>query len=393
VVGCRKHADLDFRDLAVALHHDFHVGLDDGLAQLAEFLDVLFANDGAILLLGYAELLEQRADGKECAQKSVALHAQLQVSAVGGFFCDFKTGKREDANFLVDDLLARPERQLPPGLLALLIGLPYQRAALGHAVERVGVGEGFGVTTQNHSHVAQIAVDADAVFGRDHEIGGGRALFLGAVLGIGADVDDFFGIAQRVLEAVALVDQIVEVAKDGAQIFAGGDGAPSTDGVEADGYCTFGQQRRGLVADDRVGVVDAEDEKGNAVRSCLAVLAGAAGGGKLERADDVLGTEVARAEAVRAAVDLGNLGERNRRQTFDRLNSFGKRGANVAAQRIVAGKSFVGALQNDDILFPLERGHDGGFREGANHVDVDGADACTAGFTQVVDGSLDVFSG
>ena len=183
-----------------ALHHDFHVGFDDGFAELAEFLDVLLADDVAILLLGDAELLEQVADGEEGAEEGVALHAQLQIAAVGGFFGDGKAGQREDANVFVDDLLARPEGQLLPGLLAFLIGLPDQAAAFGHAVERVGVGEGLGVAAKNHGHVAQIAVDADAVFGGDHEVAGRRALLLRAVLGIGADVDDFLGIAELVLD-------------------------------------------------------------------------------------------------------------------------------------------------------------------------------------------------
>ena len=67
-----------------------------------------------------------------------------------------------------------------------------------HAVERVGVGEGLGIAAENDGDVAQVAVDADALLGGDHEVAGGRALFLRAVLGIGADVDDFLGIAELV---------------------------------------------------------------------------------------------------------------------------------------------------------------------------------------------------
>ncbi len=122
----------------------------------------------------------------------------MQIAAVGGLFGDGEAGQREDANVLLDDLLARPEGQTLPGLLAFFIGLPDQAAALGHAVERVGVGEGLGIAAENDGHVAQIAVDADAVFGGDHEVAGGRALLLGAVLGVGADVDDFLGIAEVV---------------------------------------------------------------------------------------------------------------------------------------------------------------------------------------------------
>jgi hypothetical protein len=361
--------------------------------SLPNLLDILLANHGAILLLRDAEFLEQRADAEERAEKCIALHAQLQVAAVGGFFRNFKTGQREDANLLVDDLLARPERQLFPGLLALLIGLPDQRAAFGHAVEGISVREGLGVATENHRHVAQIAVDADAVLGGDHEVRGRRALLLGAVLGIGADVDDFLGIAEGVVLSVTLIDQIVEVAQDGAQVFAGGDGAPAADGVEAHGDRALGQQRRSFVADDCVRVVDAEDKEAHAVGGVLAVFAGAVGGGEFIRANDVLGAKVARAEAVTAAVDLRDFGERNCGQAGDRLNSLGKRGANVAAQRIVAGEGLIRALQDDDVLLALERGHDGGFREGANHVDVDGADAGVARLAQVIDSGLDVFSG
>ncbi len=176
-----------------ALHHDFHVGGDDGIAELAEFFDVLLVDDVAVLLLGDAELLEQIADGEEAAEEGVALHAELQVAAVGGLFGDGEAGEGEDANVFIDDLLARPEGQTLPGLFAFLVGLPKEAAAFGHAVERVGVGEGLGVATENNGDVAQIAVHADALFGGDHEVAGGRALLLRAVLGIGADVDDFLG--------------------------------------------------------------------------------------------------------------------------------------------------------------------------------------------------------
>jgi hypothetical protein len=78
--------------------------------------------------------------------------------------------------------------------------------------------------------------------------------------------------------------------------------------VEADGYSAFRKERGSLAAEDRVGMVDAENEEADAIGCGLAVGACAACGGKFKRSDDVLGTEVARAEAVAAAVDLGNLG-------------------------------------------------------------------------------------
>ena len=223
--------------------------LHDRFAELAELLHVLLVHDVAVLLLRDAELLQHGADGEERAEEGVALHAELQVAAVGGLAGDFEAGQREDANLLVDDLLARPEGQVLPRALAFGIRLPDQAAAFLHAVERIGVGEGLGIAAENDGHVAQIAVDANAVLGGDHEVAGGRALLLRAVLGIGADVNHFLGIAHVVDQAVALVEQIVQVAEDGAEVLAGGDGAPSADGVEADRDRAFGQQRRRFVAD------------------------------------------------------------------------------------------------------------------------------------------------
>ncbi len=272
--------------------------------SLPNFLTYCLQHDVAVLLLRDAELLQQAADREECAEEGIALHAQLQIGAVGGLARDFKAGQREDANVLVDDLLARPQRQVLPRALAFGVRLPDEASALLDAVERIGVGEGLGIAAENDGHVAQIAVDANAVLGGDHEVAGRRALLFRTVLGVGADVNDFLGIAEVVGQAVALEEQIVEVAEDGAEVLAGGDGAPSADGVEADRDCALGQQRRRFVADDRVGMIDAEDEEADAVGGGLAVFAGAAGGGELVCADDVLGAEVARAEAVAAAEDV-----------------------------------------------------------------------------------------
>ena len=91
----------------------------------------------------------------------------------------------------------------------------------------------------------------------------------------------------------------------------------------------------------------------------------------------MLGAEVARAEAVAAADRCAALRPASicgqaRRVPCDGL---GERGANVAAQRVVAGQRFVGALEDDDVLLALERCNDGRLGEGADDVDVDGADA------------------
>ena len=77
----------------------------------------------------------------------------------------------------------------------------------------------------------------------------------------------------------------------------------------------------------------------------LAVLAGAARGGELVGADDVLGAEVARAEAVAAAEDAAALRSSviaGRPSAAGRpavVNGLRERGADVAAERVVAGQS------------------------------------------------------
>ena len=155
---------------------------------------------------------------------------------------DSETRQRKDANFLFDDLLARPERQPLPGLLAFLVRLPDQAAALGHSIQRIGVGECLGIAAEHHVHVAQVAVHADSFRRGDHEVRGRRAFLFRAVFRIGADVNDFLGIAKFVHDFVAFVEQIVQVAKDRAKIFSGRDGAPPSDGMEAHGNRALGQQ-------------------------------------------------------------------------------------------------------------------------------------------------------
>jgi hypothetical protein len=197
-IGRGERADLDLLHLLEALGHDFHVGLHDGVAELAELLHVLLVDDFAILLLRDAELWSRLLTAKNAPRKALPCMRSCRSPRSVALLGDGEAGQREDANVFIDDLLARPDGQPLPGLLAFLVRLPDQAAALLHAVERVGVGEGLGIAAENDGDVAQIAVDADAVFGGDHEVAGGRALLLGAVLGIGADVDDFLGIAEVV---------------------------------------------------------------------------------------------------------------------------------------------------------------------------------------------------
>ena len=204
------------------------------------------------------------------------------------------------------------------------------------------------------------------------------------------------GLPRSSTQAVALVEKIVEVADDCAEILAGGDCAPSADGVEAHSNRAFGKQGGCFVTDDGVGMVDAEDEEGDAVAGALAIFAGAVGGGELVCANDVLGAEVARAKAVGAAKMCGtSFMARAGRPSDGRmafvLNGLGESGADVAAKGIVAGQGFVGALEDDDVLLALEGGDDGGLGEGANDVDMNRADFDAASLAQVVDRGFDIF--
>ena len=312
-VGGAELAHPDLAHLLEALEHDLHVGVDHRLPQPAELLLVLPVDDLAVVLLVDAELGEHRRDREEGAQEGVALHAQLEVGAVGGLAGDPEAAQGEDADLLVEDLLAGPGGQPLPGLVALFLGLPDEGAALGHAVERVRVGEGLGVAAEDHGDVAQVAVHPDALGGHHQEVGGGGALLLRAVLGVRADVDDLAGPAQVVHHLVALGHVVVELADDRAQVLAGGDGAPAADGVEAHRDGALGQQRRRVGRLHFVGVIHAQDHEGGPVRSALPVLALAGPRGVLVGADDVLGPEVAGAQAVDAVEEPGHLRGRDLR--------------------------------------------------------------------------------
>ena len=122
----------------------------------------------------------------------------LTVAAVRCLAGDVEAGQREHADLLLDDLAARPDGQALPRLFAGLVRLPHEAPAFGHPIEGVGVGEGLRVAAEDDIDVAEIAVDADAIGGGDHEVGRRRALLLRAVLRIGADVDDFLGVAEVV---------------------------------------------------------------------------------------------------------------------------------------------------------------------------------------------------
>ena len=177
-VGRLELANRDLHDAREALRHDLHVRGHDRVAQPPELLHILLVDNVVELLLRDAELLEERRHGEERPEERVALHTELQVAAVGRFPRDLEPRQGENADLLLDDVLARPDRQPFPGVLALLVGLPDERSPLGHAVERVAVGEGFGIAAEDDVGVAEVAVDANTFRCADHEVRGGSALLL-----------------------------------------------------------------------------------------------------------------------------------------------------------------------------------------------------------------------
>ena len=82
-------------DERAALGHDLHVGVDNCLTELAEFFDVLGADHLFEMVFGDVEVLEKRRDLEERAEEAVALHAQLKIGPVGGFFSDIESGSKD----------------------------------------------------------------------------------------------------------------------------------------------------------------------------------------------------------------------------------------------------------------------------------------------------------
>src|SRR4030095_6102675 len=103
-----ERADIDFANALETLSHDFHVRGHDPLAQAAEFFDVLLVDHLTELVPADLEFIQQRRDREKRAEERIALHTQLQVGAIGGIARNLETWKREDADLLFDDLLARP---------------------------------------------------------------------------------------------------------------------------------------------------------------------------------------------------------------------------------------------------------------------------------------------
>jgi len=111
-------------------------------------------------------------------------------------------------------------------------------------------------------------------------------------------MDDFLGIPQLVGDAIALVQEVVEISDDGAEVLAGRDGTPSTDRVEANGDGLVGQQRRRLVGFHLVGMIDPQHHERRTIVGSFAVISRACSCRELVGAQNVLRTEVARPQTV-----------------------------------------------------------------------------------------------
>ena len=74
-------------------------------------------------------------------------------------------------------------------------------------------------------------------------------------------MDDLRGIPEFVDDLIAIVEQVVQVSDNRAQVLAGRDRAPAADGVEADRDVALGEQGGGVFRRHLVRVIDTEDEE------------------------------------------------------------------------------------------------------------------------------------
>src|ERR1043166_3767514 len=166
--------------------------------------------------------------------------------------------------------------------------------------------------------------------------------------------------------------------------------------MEPDGDGFVREQGGRVFGNDGIWVIDADGEVSGAIGSSLAIFAAGLADGELVSAEDMLGTEIAGADAVGTAEEArGFLGSHFRNFTMETESfvGFAESDADVARERVVAGETFIGAFQDDDTAFSAESVDDGGFREGADDVNVDGADFGVALFAEIIAGGIDVFGG
>ena len=234
----------------------------------------------------------------------------------GGFARDVEAGQDEDADVVFLHELPVLRRNALPGGFGRVAGFPDEAAALLDAFERVGVRERLRIAAQHHVHVIQLAVHLDPL-GRDGEIIiGRRALLFRAVFRVGHDEQLFLERAVRVV----------------ASAFCSEMNSPKSPMIEPrflpvvimpqppmewnrTAMAPVGQQRRRVLADDGVGMIDAEDEDTfRRRRRRLPSLRRGLAGGEFVGAERVLGPEIARTDAVGAAEEARRFVGRERGQ-------------------------------------------------------------------------------
>ena len=256
--------------------------------------------------------------------------------------------------------------------------------------------KGLGVATKNDIHMPQVTIDPDSFGGNHQEIGRWRALFLRAVFGVGANVDNLAATAIFVFYIFALRDKGADLSNDLGKVLAGCDHSPTADGVQAHGNRLVRQQGRRLLGTHLVGVVDSEREERLAVFGSLAILALNRPGGIFVAANDRLGAEVARSEPVDAREDPRHIFRRDGvnvgvRVTGAVLERLGQGGSNVTRKRIVPGHRLIRSLNNDHVLLAGKSTNNVRLRERPQNVDMDGSNSSAAGRPQVVYRGLDIF--
>ena len=244
--------------------------------------------------------------------------------------------------------------------------------------------------------MVQLAVHLNALWRDRKIIVGRRALFLRAILGVGHDEQFVLKLADVVVGRVALGNDLSEVADDLAEVFAGGDHAPAADRVESNRDRAVRQEGRGVLRDDGVRVIDTKSEISFAIVGASTVGALGLAGGELVGAQGVFRPKVPRTDAVTTTEDARGFFGSDRRQIAAELGgllALAQRGADVARHGVVPGKSFVGALDDDDVFFATQRIDDRRLGEGADDVQVNGSYLGVALFAEIVAGGLDILGG
>ena len=260
------------------------------------------------------------------------------------------------------------------------------------------MGERLRIAAENDIDVTKVAVDPDALRRDDEEIGRRRPLLLGAVLGIGADVDDFLRPTVLVDLCAARRQKVIEVADDRAQVLAGRDSAPAADGVESHGDRPVRKERRRLVGRHLVGMRHAENHEGLPFRRRSTVGPGTLARGVLVRADDVLRSEIPRPEAIDAVEQPRHpVQSQFRESAYDRmpvqLERLVQRRPRVAPHGVVARHRLVGPLDDDRVALAGQRFDDRSFGEGPEDVEVDRPHLRATCLPQVVDDRFAVLGG